>query len=338
MPKLHSLTLANAVSLSRLVLAIAFVAVGGTAERLAIILVAALSDFADGWLARRRNDASPLGAIIDPAADRAFVLVVVGTLLAEGALTWTQTLVLMARDVVTTIGIVAVRTVGRLRSMRLEARFSGKVVTALQFLTLVAAIAAPGAIPWLLSLVALAGVVSIVDYSAAAWRAGKAVAVCAALLVITPGGIPAQGFPDGGGGPVSAGRYRPEARADVFIARTEAMHLGAGLAIDAGTYVRLAAIIGAGAARLHDETVASGRVEVVGRFVLDPFRQARWGLYAATGVVGRVEDGAGTRGQLTLLVGAEMPTARTTVTAIEVGIGGGARIGLTLRRGRPGRR
>src|SRR5688500_648951 len=119
MPNPYALTLADAVSLSRLVLAAAFVAVEGTAERLAIILVAALSDFADGWLARRRNDASPLGAIIDPAADRVFVLVVVGTLLAEGALTWTQTLVLMARDVVTTIGIVAVRTVGRLRSMRL---------------------------------------------------------------------------------------------------------------------------------------------------------------------------------------------------------------------------
>ena len=340
MPKQPHLTLADAVSLSRLLLAAAFVAFGGTAARLALVFVAAFSDYADGWLARRRNESTELGAIVDPAADRAFVLVVVGTLLAEGTLTGTQTLVLVARDIVTTIGIVAVRAVARLRSMRLAARFSGKVVTALQFAALVAAIAVPGAIPWLLALVAVSSVISIVDYSAAAWRSRAVVAVSAALLAMVPRPLEAQGFP--GGQAVessSAARYRPEARLDAFIARDEALHAGVGIAVDAGTYVRLAGIVGAGVARRDDATAASGRVEILGRFVLDPFRQARWGVYAATGVVGQYDDGgAGAHGHITLLLGAELPTARTTVTAVELGIGGGVRVGLSMRRGRRGRR
>lgn len=37
---------------------------------LAIFLVAALTDFFDGWLARRRNQTTKLGALLDPIADK----------------------------------------------------------------------------------------------------------------------------------------------------------------------------------------------------------------------------------------------------------------------------
>ncbi|HKR62746.1 MAG TPA: CDP-diacylglycerol--glycerol-3-phosphate 3-phosphatidyltransferase [Thermoanaerobaculia bacterium] len=37
---------------------------------LAIFLVAALTDFFDGWLARRRNQTTRLGALLDPIADK----------------------------------------------------------------------------------------------------------------------------------------------------------------------------------------------------------------------------------------------------------------------------
>ena len=336
MPTQRSLTLADLVSLSRLLLAAAFVAVAGAIARLVIIFAAAVSDFLDGWLARRRNEVSPLGAVIDPATDHVFVLVVVGTLLVEGTLTWTQTLILMARDIVTTAGVVGIRASARLRPVRLEARYSGKVVTTLQFVTLVGAIAVPGVVPWMLALVAAAGIISIVDYCVAMWRA-RAIVPMAAFLLAAPLTLGAQGFPRGGGAVASAER-RVEARLDAFVAESNALHAAAGLALDAGTYVRLAGIVGVGAADVDDRTVASGRVELIGRFLLDPFRQARWGLYGGTGVLARYEDGPGVRGYLTLLVGAELPGRRTTVTAVELGIGSGARIGVAMRRGRPGRR
>lgn len=184
--------------------------------------------------------------------------------------------------------------------------------------------------------VAIAAAISIVDYSAAAWRT-RVAALSVALLVATPAAIEAQGFPGGqrAGGP---SRIRTEARADAFLARIDALHAGIGLAADLGTYFRLAGIIGVGAADVDGETVASGRAEVLGRFVLDPFRQARWGVYGATGVVARYENGPGTRGYLTVLLGAELPSERPTVTAVELGIGGGVRIGVAIRQGRLGRR
>jgi hypothetical protein len=81
----------------------------------------------------------------------------------------------MARDVVTTAGVIIVRLAPARRTAPLAARWSGKVVTALQFVTLVAIIIDPPSIAWLLPIVALASVISIGDYSVAAWR-GRALA------------------------------------------------------------------------------------------------------------------------------------------------------------------
>src|SRR5687768_2489699 len=156
MPRLPSLTAADLVSLSRLVLAGAFVVARGTAARLALIAASGVTDYLDGWLARRRGETSAFGAVLDPATDRVFVLVVVATLLLEGTLTLAQTLLLMARDIVTTVGVIIARSVTRLRSLPIEARWSGKVVTALQFIALIGAIADRRSIPWLLGLVAIA--------------------------------------------------------------------------------------------------------------------------------------------------------------------------------------
>ena len=334
MPRLHALTVADIVSLSRLVLAAGFIVTGGAFARLAIVAIAGITDLLDGWLARRRGEASPFGAVIDPAADRAFIVVVIGTLIAEGVLNWAQTAVLLSRDIVTTVGVIAARTIPALRRLRLEARFSGKVVTALQFATLVVAIGAPGAIPWLLVPVGIASVISIADYSTAAWRVRAAVGVIATMALASGAG--AQGFP--GAPPGAPSRYRMEGRLDGFAGAVDVVHAGLGVAAELGTYFRLAGMFGAGVAGVADETVASGRAEIVGRFVLDPLRQARWGLYGSTGLVARHEDGPGTRAFVTIVVGVELPTSSRTVPAVELGMGGGVRVALVVRRGRPGRR
>ena len=160
---------ADFVSLSRVALAGAFVMAGSMPFRLAIVGIAGASDYLDGYLARR-DGPGRYGAVIDPATDRVFVVTVVATLVVEDVMTVAQCLVLMARDLATTVGVAVVRAVPPLRAMRLSARWSGKVVTALQFVTLVGIIVEPSALAWLLPLVAVASAVSIVDYAAAAWR------------------------------------------------------------------------------------------------------------------------------------------------------------------------
>lgn len=164
------LTLPNAVSMSRLVLASLFVVVPNQPARVAIVAVAGATDMLDGWLARRTRTASRLGAIIDPIADRLFVLAVILAFLLEGALTWGQTLLLLSRDVATTIGFFVARTVSWLRPVQLKARLPGKLVTALQMAVLVSVLLVPAAVHTLVLLVGAVSVVAIVDYTLMLWR------------------------------------------------------------------------------------------------------------------------------------------------------------------------
>ncbi|HEX5581369.1 MAG TPA: CDP-alcohol phosphatidyltransferase family protein [Gemmatimonadaceae bacterium] len=164
------LTLPNAVSLSRLVLASLFLVVPNQPARVAIVAVAGATDMLDGWLARRTRTASRFGAIVDPIADRLFVLAVILAFLLEGALTWGQTLLLLSRDVATTIGFFVARAVSWLRPVELKARLPGKVVTVLQMAVLVAVLLVPAAVHALVLLVAVASVVAIADYTAMLWR------------------------------------------------------------------------------------------------------------------------------------------------------------------------
>jgi phosphatidylglycerophosphate synthase len=159
------------VSMSRLLFAAGFVVTDGVAVRAGIVGAAGLSDILDGWLARRLHAATRWGALIDPIADRVFVVAVAVSLIRGGALTVPAALVLVARDVATALGFVVALTVPRLRAAELKARGLGKLVTALQYATLLAALVAPGLIGPSLVLVAVAAAWSIVDYAGALWRA-----------------------------------------------------------------------------------------------------------------------------------------------------------------------
>jgi CDP-diacylglycerol--glycerol-3-phosphate 3-phosphatidyltransferase len=153
------------------VLAAGFVATGATEARVGLIGAAAVTDFLDGWLARRVDATSRWGALLDPIADRVFVLTVVGTFLFTGALSTGAYFILLIRDIATAVGFLVARAIPWLRSVKFQARMAGKVVTVLQLLTLAAVLVYPLAVPFLLVGVAIASVASIVDYTLALWRA-----------------------------------------------------------------------------------------------------------------------------------------------------------------------
>jgi cardiolipin synthase (CMP-forming) len=164
-------TIPNLISVSRVALAAGFVASSATELRVGIIGVAAITDFLDGWIARRAHATSRWGAMIDPIADRFFVLTVVGTMLFTGMISTGAYFVLISRDLATAVGFIVAKIIPWLRGVTFRARVSGKVVTVLQLLTLVSVLVAPITTPWLLGLVGVASVLSIADYTLALWRA-----------------------------------------------------------------------------------------------------------------------------------------------------------------------
>ena len=124
-----------------------------------------------------------------------------------------------------------------------------------------------------------------------------------------------------------------EYRADAIIARGTAAQLGGGVVLPLGIYVRLGIDGAAGATWRHDETVGSGRVDAIARFLLDPFRESRLGFSVGGGV--SVPIGSAEPSQppyLTAVLDLEWPRHRGTTPALQIGLGGGTRIGIVLRR------
>jgi phosphatidylglycerophosphate synthase len=165
------LALLNTLSLSRLGMAVAFPLVDSNAERAGLVAAAALSDFLDGWIARHAHLTSRTGALVDPFADRAFVVTAFTTYLAQGSLSPLQYAVLLVRDVATALGYLVARVVPSMRRVEFKARLAGKLVTTLQLAVLLAVPLVPVLVTPLVLMTGLFAVLSVADYTRYLWRA-----------------------------------------------------------------------------------------------------------------------------------------------------------------------
>ena len=163
-------TLPNTVSLSRVVLALAFVLVSDPWDRIALIAVAGFTDFIDGWLARHEKSESTAGALLDPLADRIFVFVAISTYLVEGLLSTGQYFIFLTRDLATAAGFIVAKIIPTLRPAVFRARMLGKIVTVIQMITLVTILVMPETTRFLILAIGLVSLASIVDYTIALWR------------------------------------------------------------------------------------------------------------------------------------------------------------------------
>lgn len=165
------LTLPNTISLSRLVLAAAFVVARGPWERVALIAAAGATDFLDGWFARRRRIVTRTGALLDPLADRAFVLAALSVFLFERLISPAEYFVILSRDIATAIGFLVAQVVPSFRSVVFQARMLGKTVTVLQLIFLFTILLVPAVSYPLVLVIAAVSAASIVDYTVSLWRA-----------------------------------------------------------------------------------------------------------------------------------------------------------------------
>jgi len=105
-----------------------FVLIGGKHNILACVLfaVAGASDFLDGQIARRTNQVSELGKLIDPFVDRFLIAAGLIGLYIVGRVPLWILVVLIARDVILVLGTIPLN---RLGVGRIDVLFVGKTTT-----------------------------------------------------------------------------------------------------------------------------------------------------------------------------------------------------------------
>ncbi len=103
------LTLPNIITISRAVLAPIFMAlllVGGlvpTVLAVLVFIIAAITDYLDGWLARKYAQSSAWGTLIDPLADKVLTTAAFIAFALLGLVEWWMVFLVVVRDVATTV-------------------------------------------------------------------------------------------------------------------------------------------------------------------------------------------------------------------------------------------
>lgn len=124
-----------------------------------------------------------------------------------------------------------------------------------------------------------------------------------------------------------------EMRTELSVTGRSVAAVGAALNVPAGYYVRVGAGVAFGR-EIGANPRNAGRGEVTVRFLADPFAEWRWGPYAGAGVAMDWRDGQSGRAAVVLVAGTDLPTRARWQPAVEVGVGGGARVAIVLRRAR----
>lgn len=170
------LTLPNALSVLRLlgVPLFLYLLLGPHADGWAVVvlMVAGVSDWADGKLARRLNQSSKLGALLDPAADRLYIIATLIAFVLRDVVPLWIVATLVAREVVLGILLLVLRSQGW---PPLQVHYLGKAATFILLYAFPLLLLAAGS-GW------LAAVVAPIAYALTLW--GTALYLLSAVLYV----------------------------------------------------------------------------------------------------------------------------------------------------------
>jgi cardiolipin synthase (CMP-forming) len=112
-PQARVLTVPNAISVARLagVPLFLWLVLGPHADwwAIAVLIVAGISDWLDGKLARAWNQQSRLGQVLDPAADRLYIAATLAGLAIRGIIPWWLVALLVSRELVLGVALLVLR-------------------------------------------------------------------------------------------------------------------------------------------------------------------------------------------------------------------------------------
>lgn len=99
---------------------------------LAVFLLASLTDFLDGFIARRQQKVTRLGKLLDPAADKILTSAAFISLVELGVAPAWMVVVIIARE----FAVSALRSMAAAEHVVIAATWAGKVKTALQIIAI----------------------------------------------------------------------------------------------------------------------------------------------------------------------------------------------------------
>ncbi len=124
------LTVPNLVSVLRLgcvpVFCVLLLGMGNRAGAAILLGVLGATDWVDGYIARRFDQESELGKILDPTADRVMFLAAVVAMMVDGSLHAAFGVTMLAREVVVSLATVVLGAMG---ARRIDVTWTGKTAT-----------------------------------------------------------------------------------------------------------------------------------------------------------------------------------------------------------------
>ena len=99
---------------------------------LLIFFLASVTDFLDGFIARIKNQTTYFGRILDPVADKFFLITSFVLMSAYGFIPKWLTIIVISKDVIVLTGCVIIYIVTH--NLKIEPTFIGKVTSASQFI------------------------------------------------------------------------------------------------------------------------------------------------------------------------------------------------------------
>jgi CDP-diacylglycerol--glycerol-3-phosphate 3-phosphatidyltransferase len=157
------LTLLRILAVPVIVVALLGETPNGDALAAGVFALAALSDGLDGYIARRREDVTTFGKLMDPLADKLLIVAALVSLVSLDRLAAWVAMVIIARE----LAVTGLRAVAAERGVVIAASWLGKVKTALQVVAVFALIIwepAPLAVDILVYVAVAATVISGADY------------------------------------------------------------------------------------------------------------------------------------------------------------------------------
>ena len=172
------MTLASKITLIRVLLIPAYLVTmylsGGQAGlwmyiSLAIFIVASLTDYVDGYIARAYNQVTDFGKFLDPLADKLLVIAAMSMFCEWGIIPAWALMIVLTRE----FAVTGLRLVGVGKGKVIAAGFSGKVKTASTMIGLCAMMAFPtvAILCWIvIGVVVVTTVYSGIEYFIQNWK------------------------------------------------------------------------------------------------------------------------------------------------------------------------